>query len=72
MKFYDYHVRCSAGHPSYKRYAHLLCIHFILVPATQLLPALQSLQLYDDLFYCLDDRALRRHTHSIHPQYLAF
>jgi hypothetical protein len=38
---------------------------FALLLAALLLPAFQSLQLYADLPYCPNDRALRRHIHLI-------
>jgi hypothetical protein len=38
---------------------------FTLLPTALLLPAFQNLQLYADLPYCPDDRALRRHIHLI-------
>jgi hypothetical protein len=43
---------------------------FALLPAALLLPAFQILQLYADLPYCPDDRALRRHIHLIPPHYI--
>jgi hypothetical protein len=44
---------------------------FALLPTALLLPAFQNLQLYADLPYCPDDRALRRHIHLIPPHYKA-
>jgi hypothetical protein len=49
-----------------ERYADLFGV-FALLPAVPLLLAFQSLQLYADLPYYHDDRALRRHIHLIPP-----
>jgi hypothetical protein len=52
-----------------ERYTHLFGA-FALLPAALLLPAFQSLQLYADLPYCPDDRALRWHIHLIPRHYI--
>jgi hypothetical protein len=45
---------------------------FALLPTALQLPAFQILQLYTDIPYCPDDRALRRQIHLIPRQYALF